>query len=286
MAVKLHVVSMKNVDNHLSATLLSSAFFTAFMYAIYHDDVKFVTTKFVTYLNVVYNMQYIEFGRGDTMPIPKDFMKPARLSAKERAFLQLQEWIIDGTLQPLEKLNDAELATALGVSRTPVREALQLLNAQGFVEMHPGVATQVTAVNNADVEKILPVLAALQALAAEEVSRKGVTPAFIQQLRAKNAEFALAIESQNFYLALKLDDELHTLIIQEADNEYIANPVSDFQAHVRRLFFHNSIILTAQSVVEHDKLIEALETHDAKTAHTITKQNWVRASEEYAARTK
>ncbi|HIX42125.1 GntR family transcriptional regulator [Kurthia sp. 3B1D] len=220
------------------------------------------------------------------MPIPKDFMKPARLSAKERAFLQLQEWIIDGTLQPLEKLNDAELATALGVSRTPVREALQLLNAQGFVEMHPGVATQVTAVNNADVEKILPVLAALQALAAEEVSQKGVTASFIQQLRAKNAEFALAIESQNFYLALKLDDELHTLIIQEAENEYIANPVSNFQAHVRRLFFHNSIILTAQSVVEHEKLIASLEAQDAETAHAITKQNWVRATEEYASRTK
>lgn len=218
------------------------------------------------------------------MPIPKDFMKPTRLSAKERAFSQLQEWIIDGTLQPLEKLNDAELATALGVSRTPVREALQLLNAQGFVEMHPGVATQVTAVNNEDVEKILPVLAALQALASEEVARKEPTPTFIAQLREKNAEFAHAIEQQNFYLALKLDDELHTLIIQEADNEYIANPVSNFQAHVRRLFFHNSIILTAASVAEHERLISAIENHDAATAHDITKQNWVRASEEYVAR--
>lgn len=218
------------------------------------------------------------------MPIPKDFMKPARLSAKERAFLQLQEWIINGTLQPLEKLNDAELATALGVSRTPVREALQLLNAQGFVEMHPGVATQVTAVNGEDVDKILPVLAALHALAAEQMAIKEVDAPFIQQLREKNKDFAQAIQQQNFYLALKLDEELHALIIHKVDNEYIANPIENFQAHVRRLFFHNSIILTEESVAEHEQLIQAFEKQDAQTAHEITKKNWVRAAEEYASR--
>ncbi|WP_010301131.1 GntR family transcriptional regulator [Kurthia senegalensis] len=218
------------------------------------------------------------------MPIPKDFMKPARLSAKERAFLQLQEWIINGTLQPLEKLNDAELATALGVSRTPVREALQLLNAQGFVEMHPGVATQVTAVNGEDVDKILPVLASLHALAAEQMALLDVDQSLIEQLRSKNKEFAQAIQQQNFYLALKLDEELHTLIIQKVNNEYIANPIANFQAHVRRLFFHNSIILTEESVAEHERLIQAFENQDALAAHMITKKNWVRAAEEYASR--
>ena len=60
------------------------------------------------------------------MPIPTDHAKPLRISAKENAFNQLQQWIIDGTLHPGEKLNDTELAGALGVSRTPIRESLQL----------------------------------------------------------------------------------------------------------------------------------------------------------------
>ena len=59
--------------------------------------------------------------------------KPVRTTAKLHAFNQLQQWIIDGTLQPDEKLNDIELAQALGVSRTPIRESLQLLESQGFV---------------------------------------------------------------------------------------------------------------------------------------------------------
>ncbi len=101
------------------------------------------------------------------MPIPLNHNKPVRISAKENAFNQLQQWIIDGTLRPEEKLNDNELARALGVSRTPIRESLQLLEVQGFVEMFPGKATQVTKVKKEDIIDLLPPLAALQALSAE-----------------------------------------------------------------------------------------------------------------------
>lgn len=71
------------------------------------------------------------------MPVPKNFVSPVRMTAKERAFSQIQRWIIDGTLQPGEKLLDAELAESLGVSRTPIREAFQLLEVQGLVSTHP-----------------------------------------------------------------------------------------------------------------------------------------------------
>ena len=57
-------------------------------------------------------------------------------------------------LQPEEKLNDIELAQALGVSRTPIRESLQLLESQGFVTMQPGRATQVTPVEKEDINNL------------------------------------------------------------------------------------------------------------------------------------
>lgn len=90
------------------------------------------------------------------MPVPTDHTKPLRISAKENAFNQLQQWIIDGTLHPGEKLNDTELAGALGVSRTPIRESLQLLEVQGFVRMYPGKATQVTEVDKESITDLLP----------------------------------------------------------------------------------------------------------------------------------
>lgn len=90
------------------------------------------------------------------MPIPINHSRPKRKSAKENAFNQIQQWIIEGTLKPGEKLNDSELAEALGVSRTPIRESLQLLEVQGFVKMYPGKATQVTEVKKESIKDLLP----------------------------------------------------------------------------------------------------------------------------------
>src|SRR5699024_3272241 len=101
------------------------------------------------------------------MPIPTNHEKPVRQSAKERAFSQIQQWIIDGTLLPGEQLNDAAFAIALGVSRTPIRESLQLLEVQDFVKMHPGKAPDVTEVDQESRNDLLPPLAPLQALSAE-----------------------------------------------------------------------------------------------------------------------
>nr|MDH3161656.1 GntR family transcriptional regulator [Bacillus licheniformis] len=101
------------------------------------------------------------------MPIPKNYTPQVRLSAKEKAFHQLRRWIVDGTLEPGEKVTDVDLAEALGVSRTPVREALQLLESQGFVEMKPGKETKITLIHPDDALAVYPPLAHLQALAAE-----------------------------------------------------------------------------------------------------------------------
>ena len=214
------------------------------------------------------------------MPIPSDFLTPSRLSAKERAFNQIQEWIIDGTLQPNEKLNDAELAQALGVSRTPVREALQLLNVQGFVEMQPGVATQVTTVNKDDISKILPPLAALQALASE-LATPVIDNQSIDSLHDINIKFSKAIKEGDYYSALKLDEQFHKSIVDIIQNPYINNTISMLQAHVRRLFFHKSIILTTDSVEEHEAILQAFECKDEEAASNIARKNWLRPIDVY-----
>lgn len=219
------------------------------------------------------------------MPIPSNFLTPNRLSAKERVFKQIQEWIIDGTLQSKEKLNDAELAQALGVSRTPIREALQLLSFQGFVEMQPGVATQVIAVNREDISKILPPLAALQATAAE-LATSIIDQQTIDSLRHINTEFAEAIEECNYYSALKLDEQFHTGIVEVIENPYISNTISMLQAHVRRLFFHKSIILTHDSIGEHEAILQAFEHQDKETATNIARNNWLRPIDVYYSRLK
>lgn len=214
------------------------------------------------------------------MPVPKNFEKPKRLTAKESAFQQIQQWIIDGTLQPAEKLNDNELAKILGVSRTPVRESLQLLEVQGFVEMFPGKATQVTEVKKEAIIDLLPPLAALQSLSAE-LAIQNLTEEIIQSLEETNEAFAVAIQQQETFKALKIDELFHQIIGDAANNSYITSMVSNLQAHVRRLFFHNSIVLTESSIQEHKDIIQFLKAHDGKAASELMRTNWLRAIDEF-----
>ncbi|WP_257351677.1 GntR family transcriptional regulator [Pseudalkalibacillus decolorationis] len=216
------------------------------------------------------------------MPIPTNFSSPARVSAKKRAFSQIQEWIIDGTLQPKEKLNDADLAQAIGVSRTPIREALQLLDVQGFVEMFPGVGTQVTSVNKEDINKILPPLGVLQALAAE-LATQVISQDTIDSLREINTRFAEAIKKGDSYSALKQDGQFHNIIVENAQNQYISNSISNLQGHIFRLYFHQSIILTDDSIQEHEAILQAFENKNKEQAASIARKNWIRAIDEFYA---
>lgn len=214
------------------------------------------------------------------MPIPTDHAKPIRITAKENAFNQLQQWIIDGTLHAGEKLNDTELAAALGVSRTPIRESLQLLEVQGFVKMFPGKATQVTEVDRNSITELLPPLAALQALSAE-LAIPHLTDEAITLLESTNERFAEAVYSKDYFSALKIDEEFHQIVVDIANNSYILSMVASLQAHVRRLFFHNSIVLTDQSIVEHRKIIQLLKERDALTVSATMRDNWLRAIDEF-----
>lgn len=216
------------------------------------------------------------------MPIPSNFTKPVRLTAKERALSQIQRWIIDGTLQPGEQLLDAELAEALGVSRTPVREALQLLEMQGFVDMHPGKDTRVKMIEKEDILKLYSTLAALHALAAETAAA-GILPDQLERLKSLNARFAQAIAAGQTYEAMELDEQFHNLIVEESDNPYLASFSSSLQVHIRRykyVFLKRQAPASDASVHEHAALIDALEARDAATAGTILKRNLLRPMKE------
>lgn len=213
------------------------------------------------------------------MPIPVNHAKPVRVSAKESAYLQLQQWIIDGTLQPEEKLIDTELAQALSLSRTPIREALPLLEVQGFVEMFPGKATRVTTIKKGDLKDLLPPLAVLQALSAE-LAIPNLDEHVFRLLEETNQRFIEAIESQNGFSALKIDQEFHQIIVDAADNPYIHSILSSLQSHVRRQFFHHSLMLTKSSYDEHVEIIQTLKEKNPTKVTQLMKSNWIRTIDE------
>lgn len=207
------------------------------------------------------------------MPVPQDYMAPVNLSAKERIFNQLQEWIIDGTFAPGEKINDMELSKVLGVSRTPVREALQILSVQGFVKMKPGKETVVTQIERDDILLIIPPCCALHALASQIAIDK-IDDKFISELRTINENVKNCIINKDFFSAIKYDEAFHFKIVKAAENKYIENLVNMLQAHVRRFLFYETITFSENSVLQHNKIIEAFEKRDEALVKKYTKLNW------------
>lgn len=216
------------------------------------------------------------------MPIPQNFSSPIRMLAKDRAFNQLQRWIIDGTLEPGEQIYDSEISKALGISRTPIREALQLLEVQGFIEMQPGKETRVTEIKKEDVLKIYPPLASLHALAAEEAA-KIVTAEQIETLKEMADEYGQLIDRQEQFKAMESDEQFHNYIVELADNPYITDFSSILQLHIRRfkyVFLKRDFVIVKESLKEHRALIQAFEEHQAEKAASLMRQNWLRPMKE------
>ncbi|GGL60702.1 GntR family transcriptional regulator [Sporolactobacillus putidus] len=216
------------------------------------------------------------------MPIPKNYSSPVRLSAKDKAFNQLQRCIIDGTLEPGEKLYDSELAETLSISRTPIREALQLLEVQGFIETFPGRETRITLIKKKDVLKVYPPLASLQALAAEEAAEL-ITPEQVEELKAINQKYEEAIKNGQPFDAMTCDEDYHNLILKIADNPYIDRFSATLQLHIRRfkyVFLKNDLTLKTDSVKEHAAVIQAFNEHNPESASAVMSRNWLRPMNE------
>lgn len=216
------------------------------------------------------------------MPIPQNIPSPIRLLAKDKAFNQLQQWILDGTLEPGEQLYDSEISKALGISRTPIREALQLLEVQGFIEMRPGKETRVTKIKKEDVLKIYPPLASLHALAAEETAQI-ITADQIEKLKEITSEYEQLIDHQESFKAVDCDEKFHNFIVELADNPYITDFSSILQLHIRRfkfVFLKRDSPIVKESLKEHRAIIQAFEAHDAGQAASLMKQNWLRPMKE------
>ncbi|HDR7634969.1 MULTISPECIES: GntR family transcriptional regulator [Bacillus] len=215
------------------------------------------------------------------MPVPKNYKKPGRVSTKSLVLNQLQDWIIEGVLRPDEKINDGELAEALGVSRTPVREALQILELSGLVEMVPGQKTKIAPIKLDDVSIIYETIAGLHSIIGKQALQK-VTDADIKLLSEINDTFQQSIHEKDSKKALELDIRFHNTITSIAKNRYIEPFLENMQLHILRLeyLFFQNFVPASQSIKEHHSIIQALQKQDEKRMEQMMSQNWLRPMKE------
>jgi DNA-binding GntR family transcriptional regulator len=208
------------------------------------------------------------------VPIPANDASVGRSLLRDDVYRRLRDAIVDGTLAPGEQLRDLDLAAWLGVSRTPVREALLRLAQGGLVLAHPGRSTIVSPLDSRDVRDARDVVAAMHEVAARE-SVAALTPAHLEQMRAANARFATAVEAGDVEAALAADDELHGVLVRLAGNHALETVLEQFTPVIRRAeMLRFGSIDGRASVSQHDELIRLCAAGDAEAVAAIAYDTW------------
>jgi DNA-binding GntR family transcriptional regulator len=207
------------------------------------------------------------------MPIPTDRPTPRRSLLRDDVFRRLRDAIVDGTFSPGEQLKDGELAEWLGVSRTPVREALLRLGTSGLVVALPGRSTTVTEIDSDAVRDARDVIGAMHALAVREVAGR-LTDTDLTRMRDANKRFAAAAKARDVAAALDADEELHRVPVAALGNHAIEAVLDHFGPLVRRAERMRFTDDAGPSVETHDKLIDLLAAGESHAASNMAYEIW------------
>ncbi len=200
---------------------------------------------------------------------------PARATAAgslvDRAWQALRQRIFDNRWPPGAHALEQELAVELGMSRTPVREALVRLAGEGLVEVVPRHGARVLPVSVADMDEIYRIIGSLEATAAEMIAERKPAPAELKPLEdaTRAMDAALAADDLDGWAAA--DEAFHRLLVELAGSRALAAIVGNFRdrVHRARLVTRRLRAKPTHSTREHRELVRALRHGDRRAAREI-----------------
>jgi DNA-binding GntR family transcriptional regulator len=191
----------------------------------------------------------------------------------EAVYRALRHGIVHGDLAPGERLRSDALATELRVSRTPVREALRKLEAEGLVA-HAGSRLVVRAITEQDLTELFYVREALEGMAAR-LAAENATPAEIAAIRELLEDMDTVRRSGDIGVFRRLAGEFHRLVCRAAHNDRLLQSLQSLLDHVRQ--FQSSTLYgegrPAEALQEHRKLLAAIEARDGESAERLAREH-------------
>ena len=202
---------------------------------------------------------------------------------RERVYDAIAEMIITQELQPGEHLVENELAVHLGVSRQPVREALQRLQTEGWVDLRPAHGAFVHVPTDSEADELLAVRTLLESESAR-LAAKHATPEQIEQLRALQAvgEKAVAADDQEAMVAANAD--LHAHVVAMSGNGVLAAMIASVDRRVRWYYTPIARSRGKDAWDEHAEIIAVIEQGNARRAATLMRQHTERTRDAHHER--
>ena len=196
---------------------------------------------------------------------PPPLMKPR--STAQNVYELLRSDIVLGVLRPLETIRESEIAERLGVSRTPVREALLRLANLGFVDIYPQSGTRVSPIR---LEKVRAAQIIREAVEVEVVRRAclSATEAHLSEMQHLIEDQVVAANRNDLRRLFELDEEFHRAIYRAADLLSVADELEDVKVHLNRLRFVSVNWPRGADKItdEHVAILEAIRRRDESAA--------------------
>lgn len=188
----------------------------------------------------------------------------ARMTLHDAALNQIRDMIIEGKLAPGMRINEGQVGAMLGVSRTPLREAIKSLVGEGLVEILPAKGAVIRRFSIEDIRDILGVIKALEQSAAQLACERA-SDAEIAHIVALHEEMLTLYHSRNRLAYFKLNQAIHSAMVRASGNPVLSETHEQLQARIKRIRFigNETPERWAGAVEDHEAMIEALRRREA-----------------------
>lgn len=199
---------------------------------------------------------------------------PVRATVGSSVYRQLRDAILHGRIPMGTRINELELASAWQISRTPIREALQRLEAEGMVQATPGRGMLVPRLSSAEIEELYAVREALEGMAARRAAEHTTTQ-FLAQLNTQLKNYGIALKQENVEQLIAADSALHDAIAQMAQNRRLEQAIQTTRSRVHQVHARSFRLKgrASKTFREMAKVVAAIRTKNAARAEVSLREH-------------
>jgi len=203
----------------------------------------------------------------EIIPIP-------RAALHEQVAHRLRQMLVENRIAPGAKLNERELSEVLNVSRTPLREAIKMLAAEGLVELLPNRGAIAVELSEADVQNTFEVMAGLEAQSGELAAQR-ITDTELMEIKAMHFEMLAAYTRRDLPAYYRLNSAIHHAINAAAKNPVLAATYSQVNARLQALRFRSNQNEEkwCEAVKEHEQMVAALSARDPAAMRAVMSEH-------------
>lgn len=208
--------------------------------------------------------------QGNTRPM----LKVERQRLHDVVVEHLRNFITEGVLAPGKKLNERELCETLGISRTPLREALKVLAVEGLIEINPNRGATVARMSELEIRETFELMSGIEAFAGELACDR-ITAEELDEIKALHYAMVVSKNQNDLPGYYQRNRAIHDLINQAARNSALRQVYLSLnrRIHALRFLSNQQAPKWERALHDHEEMIEALETRDGKRLSSILRHH-------------